>query len=150
MKRKFGWLLAASLCPGPVFALGLGKLVLDSALNEPLEARIELLSPTREELDSLAIALADSAAFERAGVEREFVLSGLKFELRESEDGPDFIRVYSRDSIREPFLNFLVEINWSKGRLVREYTVLLDPPLYDPGIRAPVATAAAPVRSLPR
>ncbi len=147
MKRKFGWILAASLCPGPVFALGLGKLVLDSALNEPLEARIELLSPTREELDSLAIALADHEAFERAGVERVFVLSGLKFELRENEEGPDHIRVYSREAIREPFLNFLVEINWSKGRLVREYTVLLDPPLYDPGMRAPVAVAAAPTRA---
>ncbi len=148
MKRNFGWILAASLIPGPVSALGLGKLVLDSGLNEPLEARIELLSPTREELDSLAIALADSDAFERAGVERNFVLSGLKFELREGEVGPDFVRVYSRDAIREPFLNFLVEINWSKGRLVREYTVLLDPPLYEPGMRAPVATVGAPSPAL--
>ena len=148
MKRNLTWILAASLIPGPVFALGLGKLVLDSALNEPLDARIELLSPTREELDSLNIVLADSEAFERAGVERQFALSGLKFELREGEVGPDFIRVYSRDAIREPFLNFLVEINWSKGRLVREYTVLLDPPLYDPGMRAPVATVVAPSPAL--
>jgi pilus assembly protein FimV len=147
MNRKFGWILAASLCPGPVFALGLGKLVLDSGLNEPLEARIELLSPTREELDSLNVALAGSEAFERAGVVRDFILSSLKFELRESDEGPDVIRVYSREAIREPYLNFLVEINWSKGRLVREYTVLLDPPLYDPGMRAPMATAATPVRA---
>lgn len=144
MTNKLGWVLAAILLPGPAFALGLGKLVLDSGLNEPLEARIELLSPTRAELDSLAVGLADSEAFERAGVERLFILSGIKFELQESESGTDFIRVYSRDAIREPFLNFLVEINWSKGRLVREYTVLLDPPLYDPGIRAPVVRTPGP------
>ncbi len=144
MKRKIGWAVAACLLPAPVFALGLGKLVLESALNEPLEARIELLTPTREELDSLNIALADSVAFERAGVERQFALSGLKFELREAEEGPDHIRVYSRDAMREPFLNFLVEINWSKGRLVREYTVLLDPPLYDPGMRVPAPVTAVP------
>jgi pilus assembly protein FimV len=142
MNRKLSWILGACLLPGPVFALGLGKLIVDSALNEPLEARIELLSPKRDELDSLNVGLADSDAFERAGVERQFVLSGLKFELQESEVGADYIRVYSRDPIREPFLNFLVDINWSKGRLVREYTVLLDPPLYEPGARAPVVRAA--------
>lgn len=144
MKNKFGWILAAILLPGQALALGLGKLVVDSTLNEPFEARIELLSPTREELDSMAVGLADSEAFARSGVERLFILSSLKFELQESEDGPDSIRVYSRDSIREPFLNFLVEINWSRGRLLREYTALLDPPLYDPGIRAPAVSEAAP------
>lgn len=144
MKNKFGWMLAAFLLPGQAFALGLGKLILDSGLNEPLEARIELLSPTRAELDSLAVGLADSEAFERAGVERLFLLSSIKFELQESDSGADVIRVYSRDPIREPFLNFLVEINWSQGRLLREYTVLLDPPLYDPGMRAPAVAAPGP------
>jgi pilus assembly protein FimV len=144
MKNILGWTLAALLLPGQVLALGLGKLTVESSLNEPLEARIELLSPTREELDSLAVGLADNEAFERAGIERLFMLSGLRFELTEDELGPDYIRVFSRDPIREPFLNFLVEINWSRGRLLREYTVLLDPPYYEPGMRAPAVSLPAP------
>jgi pilus assembly protein FimV len=122
---------AAGLLPASAFALGVGELTLESGLNEPFEARIALLSITREEIDSLNVGLADNEAFRRAGVDRPFVLSNLRFELVETEAGADYIRVSSADAIREPFLNFLVEISWSKGRLYREYTVLLDPPLYD-------------------
>lgn len=121
--------------PGIVFALGLGKLDLDSALNQPFEAKIELVLITAEELSSLRLGLADAEAFRRADVDRPFVLSQLRFELVENEDGQDYIRVYSQEPIREPYLNFLVEASWSKGRLYREYTVLLDPPLYDPNVR---------------
>lgn len=123
-----------------VSALGLGQIQLESGLNQPFEARIELLSATADELSTLNVGLADSAAFERAGVERLFVLSNLRFEVKENESGPDFIRIYSTDPIREPYLNFLVEADWSRGRLYREYTVLLDPPLYDPNARRPVVT----------
>ncbi len=138
MKRIFNIvILLLALSPALVNAFGLGNLDLNSALNEPFDARIQLLSPTADELDSLKVNLADSEAFTRAKVDRPFILSKLKFELRRSvDDGPDYIRVYSQDSIREPFLNFLVEVSWSNGRLFREYTVLLDPPLYDPNARA--------------
>ena len=121
--------------PGLTHALGLGKIRTSSGLNEPLEARIELLSPTRDELDSLTINLASQEAFRRAGIERGLVLSKLKFGIKETDSGPDFIRVYSTEPIREPFLNFLLEVSWSKGRIFREYTVLLDPPIYEPIIR---------------
>lgn len=148
---------AAGLLPAPAFALGVGELTLESGLNEPFEARIALLSITREEIDSLNIGLADNAAFRRAGIDRPFVLGSLRFELVETETGADYIRVSSSDAIREPFLNFLVEISWSKGRLYREYTVLLDPPLYDSraapayarSAAAPVSTAAPAVEALP-
>ena len=136
-KSNLSLVLILMLVPGLAYALGLGKLDLKSALNEPFEARIQLLSPTADELDSLNVALADNDAFERARLDRPFELSKLKFALRRSpDDGPDYIRVFSSEPIREPFLNFLVEVSWSKGRLYREYTVLLDPPLYDPNIRA--------------
>lgn len=147
MKRILAWIVTLGISPAPVYALGLGKLELESGLNQPFEAKIELLSPTREELDSLTVRLADIEAFQRARIDRPFVLSGLRFELRESEEGPDYVRVYSRDAVREPFLNFLLEANWTNGRLFREYTVLLDPPLYDVGARAPAepaVQAAAP------
>ncbi len=135
MKRILAWIVVAALCPATVFALGLGKIELKSGLNQPFNARIELLSPTRESLDSLTVSLAGIDAFERAGIQRPFVLSQLKFEVKENEHGADYIHVYSRDPIREPYLDFLVEANWSNGRLYREYTVLLDPPLYDANAR---------------
>lgn len=132
MKRKS--LLSMLLCvlPGMVFALGLGKLELESGLNQPFKARIQLLSASADELQSLRVGLADAEAFRRAGIDRPFILSKLRFQVEEHEDGPDYIGITSRDSIREPFLNFLIETSWSRGRLFREYTVLLDPPLYDP------------------
>ena len=123
-----------------VSALGLGQIQLESGLNQPFEARIELISPSADELSSLKVGLADPDAFQRAGVERLFVLTNLRFEVKENDNGPDYIRVYSTDAIREPYLNFLVEADWSKGRLYREYTVLLDPPLYNPNARQPVIT----------
>ena len=136
MKCLFCFILILIIHPATVFALGLGDLDLNSALNEPFEARVELLSPTADELDSMKIALADTDAFARSGLERPFLLSKLKFDLKRSiDDGPDYIRIYSREPIREPFLNFLIEVNWGKARLLREYTVLLDPPLYDPNAK---------------
>jgi len=134
MMRK--WLFATvmlMLLPGAVMALGLGKLDLDSSLNEPFEARIPLLSASVDELDSLKVGLASPEAFERAGLQFGFGLEQLKFEIQQPESGNDYIRIYSTNAIREPFLNFLLEVNWSQGRLYREYTVLLDPPTYDPG-----------------
>jgi pilus assembly protein FimV len=110
----------------------LGDIVANSALNEPLKGRIELLSALPDELDSLKISLADSTAFAKAGVDRSFILGKLKFTLQRSvDDEPDYIRVSSQIPIQEPFLNFLVEVVWSNGRILREYTILLDPPSYD-------------------
>ncbi len=135
MKRKLLLVLALIALPGLAFALGLGKLQLNSALNQPFDARIELLSASADELDNLNVGLADTEAFRRAKIDRPFVLTKLKFEVVDSEAGADYIHITSRDAIREPFLNFLLETNWSSGRLYREYTVLLDPPLYDPNAR---------------
>ena len=119
-----------ALAPGLAQALGLGKLQLESALHEPFEAKIELLSPTVVELDSMRVHLANSEAFARAGIPRAMVLQELNFVVKETERGGDYIRVYSVEPIREPFLNFLLEVSWDNGRLYREYTVLLDPPIY--------------------
>ena len=71
------------------------------------------------------------------------MLSTLRFSIEDTGSGKDYITVTTREPIREPFLNFLLEVNWLNGRLVREYTVLLDPPLYDPNRRR-VATVSAP------
>ena len=114
MRRSLSTIIFLLFSPAIVFALGLGDVVVTSSLNQPLDARIELLSPSPDELDSFRVNLADSNTFAKAGVDRPFILGKLKFNLqRTTDDGPDYIKVSSQTPIREPFLNFLVEVNWS-------------------------------------
>jgi pilus assembly protein FimV len=133
MKRKLYIFMLLTLAPKMAIGIGLGDIELNSVFNEPFGAKVQLLSPTADELDSLNVGLADSEAFARANIDRPFILSELEFTLRRS---PDYISIYSKKPIREPFLNFLIEISWSNGRLFREYTVLLDPPQYNPNTSA--------------
>ncbi|MEJ2426761.1 MAG: peptigoglycan-binding protein LysM, partial [Candidatus Thiodiazotropha sp.] len=102
--------VATALSPMGAWALGLGEI-------------------DQEEVQDIRVDLASQTAFDKAGIERPFFLSGLKFKPMMTAAGKPVISITSQDAIREPFLNFLVEVNWPKGRLVREYTVLLDPPL---------------------
>jgi len=115
------------------WALGLGDIRVNSALNQPLRAEIELLATTPEELNNLTIALASSETFERYDLDRPLFLTRINFEvvLSGRADG-NFIRVTSANAVSEPFITFLVEAVWSRGRLLREYTVLLDPPTFAP------------------
>jgi pilus assembly protein FimV len=149
MVRKLA--LAVSLALGtvtvPAHALGLGELNSKSALNQNFNGDIGLLSVDPDELDTLRVALADAAAFARAGVERPYFLSQMQFRPMLDSGGRPVIRVSSDFPIREPFLNFLVEVNWPNGRLLREYTVLLDPPTTTsrrPPQVTPAARSAAP------
>lgn len=127
--RKLGLTLVplVLLRAADVYALGLGDIELRSALNQPLNAEIKLLSATPAELQGLAVALAPEAAFANAGVERLGLLTQLKFNVVQKSDGSHVITVTSSQPVREPFLDFLVEVNWPAGRFVREYTLLLDP-----------------------
>ncbi|MCB1802578.1 MAG: hypothetical protein KDI82_12875 [Gammaproteobacteria bacterium] len=126
----------------PAHALGLGELSSKSTLNQNFNGDIALLSVDPDELSSVRVKLADPEAFDRAGVERPFYLSLLKFDPMVDARGKPVVRVSSEFPIREPFLNFLIEVNWPKGRLLREYTVLLDPPTTTRR-RAPVVQPAA-------
>lgn len=128
------------------FALGLGVLEKRSRLNEPFYGVIELVNAGAEELDSMSVKLADAERFRRAGLDRPAFLSQLRFEVVETDAGPDYIKVTTSEPVREPFLGFLIEVNWSKGRLFREFSVLFDPPGYKPQV-APVRPA--PTRVAP-
>src|SRR5271169_4843668 len=150
-------LMACLLSPSLSWALGLGEIHLNSALNEPMKAEIDLIGATPDELAAMQATLAGKDSFTRYGIDRPPFLSTLTFKLGKSKDGRDVLVVRSTDAIPEPFVTFLVEVNWSRGRLMREYTVLLDPPVYTPGEKAstaaPVAapvTAPAPSASPPR
>ena len=135
-------LMACLLIPSLSWGLGLGEIHLNSALNEPMNAEIDLIAAGPDELTALRAALAPKDAFTRYGIDRPPFLSTLTFKVGKSKDGRDVLLVRSTDSIPEPFVTFLVEVNWARGRLMREYTVLLDPPVYTPGERA---SSAAPV-----
>lgn len=131
-----------TLLAAVVQAMGLGPITTTSSLNQPFAAKIPIVGATPPDLDSVAARLADAEQFERAGVARDAVLLALRFEVVSERPGEEYLRVSTADAVREPFLNFLVELAWANGRIVREYTVLLDPPTY--ALPAPVAVSPAP------
>ena len=122
-------LVAAALCPGIAVALGLGELSLDSYLNEPLKAEVDLLELGDLDEGQVRIRLASREDFDRAGVDRAYFLTSLKFEVVIDGSGSGKLVITSREPVREPFLDFLIEVRWPAGRLLREYTVLLDLPV---------------------
>jgi pilus assembly protein FimV len=136
---------ASSLGSGMAQALGLGEVTLQSSLNQPLVAEIELLDTRGLEEAEVRPALASPEAFNQAGVDRQYFLTDLRFTPVVRPDGRSVIRVTSTKPVREPYLNFLVEVAWPSGRLMREFTLLLDPPLYSPqtAAAAPQAPAVA-------
>lgn len=114
--------------PAHVFALGLGDIKVNSMLNQQLEARIDVLSATPEDADILIVKLASRDDFIKAGLDRPHELTALKFKTL-VEDGRVYITVASPSPIREPSMAFLIELDWPKGHLLREYTILLQPPV---------------------
>ena len=107
------------LATSEVWALGLGEIRLDSALNEPFRAEIELLSATPEELNNLQIGLASAETFARYGIDRPVYLQGIQFQiLRSGTADGNVIQLRSASPITEPFLTFLVEASWARGRLL--------------------------------
>ena len=133
MVRKLTLLmpLIALFLTGNVYALGLGDVTLKSALNQPLIAEIEVLQEEGLSPGEILPTLAAVADFRRAGVQREFFLSNLNFRLKSVGNGQLILVVSTIESVQEPFLNFLIEVNWPSGRILKEFTILLDPPLYD-------------------
>jgi len=129
--RKLATAAAVSLvlASGGARALGLGDIEMRSALNQPMNAEIRLTSVQPGEADGMIVKLASQEAFQRAGIERTSSLTDLRFSVDQSSGTP-VIRISSDRPVVEPFLNFLLEVDWPSGRMVREYTVLLDPPVF--------------------
>ena len=110
-------------------AAGLGKLTVHSALGQPLKAEIELLSvASKDELADISAKLASAEAFRQARIDRTESLGTLRFAVDQRANGQPIVRITSTSSLSDPFLDLLIELNWSSGRLIREYTLLLDPP----------------------
>ncbi len=139
----------SALYSGMAPALGLGEITLHSALNQPFEAEIELLEVGDLGAQDLSVGLAPAEVFNRSGVERFYFLNDLRFTplLRGSRS---VIRVVSSRPVREPYLNFIVEVARPNGQLLREYTVLLDPPGSSAYTSVAAPSAAAVSQAAPR
>ncbi len=123
--------LASLALSSHVSALGLGEVKLKSTLNQPLEAEVKLLDTRDLTAEQILVTLASPADFERNGVDRLFFYTEFQFAVDlESPDGPKVL-ITSRNPVREPYLNFLIEARWTAGRLLREYTLLMDLPTFE-------------------
>jgi pilus assembly protein FimV len=142
--RISGLLSALLLVYGSAQGAGLGKLSVQSALGQPLRAEIELLSVTKDELSGISAQLASRDLFRQARIERTGALSNLEFDVAQKPNGQPVIRITSSTPIADPFLDMLIELNWSTGRIIREYTVLLDPPS-EGRTQAPAQPKAVPL-----
>ena len=128
-----------------VHAAGLGKLTVNSALGQVLNAEIDLVSLQAGESDTLSARVAGSEAFRDARIEYSPALRLLRFSVEKHQNGQPYLKVTSIGPINEPFIDALIEVTWPAGRLQREYPILLDPPGYAQGkVNAPAVVSAAP------
>ena len=143
--------LAFLLLPSLAVAAGLGKLTVLTGLGQPLKAEIELVSMQKGETDNLSVRLPSAEAFRQANIEYSGALLSVKFSIEQRGEDHHVIVLSSTQPMNEPFLDLLVELDWSTGRLVREYTFLLDPAEYkgpQPAaeVAAPAVTAAPVIK----
>ena len=135
-------LAALVAAAGNAWALGLGRLNVQSALGETLRAEIDISSLTSEEESSLKVRIASPDAYRAQGVDYNTVLQSTQVSIARRSDGRPYLRVTSDRAVQEPFVDVILELTWSSGRLVREFTLLLDPPQTR---MAPPVQATAPV-----
>jgi len=139
--------VSALLFASTANAAGLGKLTVNSALGQPLRAEIELTSVSNDENGLLVPRLASTDSFRTAGIDINPVLYSLRFTVAKHDDGRQYISVTTAQPLNEPFVDMLIELGGNgAGRLVREYTFLLDPADLTTG-QAPQIVGARPVPS---
>ncbi|RYY74795.1 MAG: hypothetical protein EOO52_10725 [Gammaproteobacteria bacterium] len=126
-------------------ALGLGEVRLKSTLNQPLSAEVQLLDTKGLSPEQIIVSLGSANDFERNGLDFVHFYNELKFEVALDNPGGPVVRITSTNPVREPFLNFLIEAKWTSGRLLREYTLLMDLPTFDD--KPPSVVQAAPSSS---
>ena len=157
MNRRVRWHLGAltsvvailaSLTSLDAQALALGRVTVQSALGEPLRAEIDIAEITSDEASSLKAGVASAAAFKAAGLEYTSAVVGVQVTLQKRPDGRSYLRLSSSRPVAEPFVDLVLEASWSSGRIVRDYTMLFDPPTLRSGSALGVAPVTAPV--LPR
>jgi len=129
-KLTFALSLLGVCFTGFVHALGLGEVTVKSALNQPLTAEIELVNSSELGVNEILPGLATREEFLKANVDRVYFLSDIRFNVETNANGKLVVVLTTKKPVREPFLNFLVEVIWPSGRLLREYALLIDPPVF--------------------
>ena len=157
MTHRYFWRLGAiasavallgTLAGNPAHALGLGRITVQSALGEALRAEIDVPEITAEEAVSLRVGVASADAFKAAGLDYTAAVVGVQVSLQKRADGRFFLRLSSSRPVTEPFVDLILEASWASGRVVRDYTMLFDPPNLRQAAATPVAPTA-PVFSRP-
>ncbi|MBL4744570.1 MAG: pilus assembly protein FimV, partial [Cycloclasticus sp.] len=127
------------------FALGVGEIETHSSLNQRLNAQIPLVGTQKEDPSNIIISIASRDAFQKAGIDRPHYLTKLKFTPVLDKKGNITIDIRSADTIKEPFVNFILEVEWPQGRTLKEFTILLDPPITMSDVRTtPLELAKSP------
>lgn len=129
--KNLAFALCLAFLPSTVLAAGLGKLNVMSGLGEPLKADIELLSVTAEELSTISAAIASTEAYTNQGIDKPASHNDIKIQVTKNARGVPVLKLNSVQPITDAFLDMLIQVDWSSGRLLREYTLLLDPPGYN-------------------
>ena len=140
---------AAAVCGlwgSSAMALSLGRITVQSALGEPLRAEVDLLDINAEEAASLQPSVASPESFKAAGLDYNPALSNLQASLRRRSDGRAYIRLSGERVINDPFVDLILETRWSSGRIVRDYTLLFDPP----NLRTTAAATTTPAQISPQ
>jgi pilus assembly protein FimV len=137
-------LMMALSMPGAAHALGLGDIHVDTGLNERLAAEIDIVGATPLDLIDLRAAVANRETFLRHGAERPSFLSSMTFKVTQDSQGRPVIAVRSTESFTEPVVNLLVDLHWSHGEVVRQYTLLLDPAGFASNVPAAPGIPAVP------
>jgi pilus assembly protein FimV len=142
-------MMMALAMPGAASALGLGEIHVDSGLNERFAAEIDIVGATADDLIDLRAAVANRETFLRYGADRPAFLASATFKVATDSQGHPVLAVRSTDAFTEPLVNFLVDLRWHKSEIVREYTLLLDPPGFGPATRVAQADNASGSAALP-
>src|ERR1700728_4852019 len=142
-KRSSRALALLLALPAAGFAVGLGDIHLLSPLNAPLNAEIEVTDVAPDEVNTLQVSLAPRDTFAAQGLDYPTYLTSVQVKAVRTPDGREVVKLSSTDPMTEPFVTLLIQVTWSHGQLVREYTMLLDPPLYTPGQSAAASAAVA-------
>jgi len=132
------------LLSGHAYALSLGRITVQSSLGEPLRAQIEVIDLTAEEAASLKTAIASPDAFSAAGLQYNPAMPDLQVKLQKRADGRAVIELSSQRLINDPFIDLLIEATWASGRIIRDYTLLFDPPSLQKANPLPPTPAQVP------
>ncbi len=128
--RHIVYVIITSFFIANSYALELSHITLNSKLNEPLKAQIKVSSIPKNTISSLQVQLASTSNFKRAGIETVAFLEKLQFAIENTDNTVAIINITSKEIVKERVLNFLIQLNWTGGRILREYALLLAPPLY--------------------